>query len=84
MNDCCPNCKEDFKRESGFYIGAMYASYGLTVFYGIALFLLMVILFNLNVWTYLITFSISLILLLPVIYRKSRLIWINLFVGPKK
>jgi uncharacterized protein (DUF983 family) len=84
MNGSCNHCHEDFRRETGFYIGAMYASYGLTVMYGIILFLLMVTLLKLNVWVYLATFSVSLILLLPLIYRKSRLIWINLFVKYKK
>jgi len=84
MHEYCGYCHQDFRKETGFYIGALYASYGLTVFYGVILFLVLVLLLKLNVWIYLITFSVSLILLLPIIYRKSRLIWINLFVSNKK
>ena len=30
MNDACPSCGLDFKREQGYYIGAMYVNYGAT------------------------------------------------------
>lgn len=84
MNDRCPVCNESYVRETGFYVGAMYASYGLTVAYGIALFIAMVVIFKLSLVFFLITFSATLLLLIPWIYRKSRLIWINLFVKYKK
>lgn len=84
MNKECSECSESFTRETGFYYGAMYASYGITVFFGLFLFALMVVFFDLDVWAFLITFSLAIILFMPVIYRISRLIWINIFVGPKK
>lgn len=84
MNKECPVCKSSFDREPGFYYGAMYASYGLTVAFGIGLFLLMVVLLDLGVLTFLFTFSAGIILLMPLLYRLSRLVWINLFVGPDK
>ena len=84
MHNNCPVCNESYTRETGFYIGAMYASYGLTVAYGLALFLAMVVLFKIDIMIFLISFSVSLLILLPWIYRKSRLIWINIFVGYKK
>jgi hypothetical protein len=84
MKEHCSVCGEDFIRETGFYYGAMYASYGLSVIMGILLFLIMVPLLHLSILTFLVVFSILSLLLLPVIYRLSRLIWINLFVGPRK
>jgi hypothetical protein len=84
MHKNCNVCKESFERETGFYVGAMYASYGLTVAYGLALFLLLVIVLKLSLLIFLITFTLSVILFCTWIYRKSRLIWINLFVGYKK
>jgi hypothetical protein len=81
MHANCAVCKQSFEPETGFYIGAMYASYGLTVAYGLALFIAMVAILKIDILIFLISFSISLILLLPWVYRKSRLIWINLFVG---
>ena len=80
----CPVCGEDFERETGFYYGAMYASYGLTVLFGVIVFLIMCVLFDFDTTTYLITFITLQLLLLPVIYRASRLLWINIFVRYKK
>jgi hypothetical protein len=84
MKDHCSVCGESFSRETGFYYGAMYASYGLSVIMGIILFVIIVLLLHLDILMFLIVFSVLSLLLLPIIYRLSRLIWINLFVGPKK
>ena len=84
MNDHCSNCGESFTRETGFYYGAMYASYGLSVIMGILLFVTMVPLLHFSILAFLIVFCVLSVLLLPVIYRLSRLIWINVFVSPKK
>lgn len=84
MNEACSHCGENFNRETGFYFGAMYVSYGLAVIIGIAMFLMMVVLFKMDVLTFLIAYSIATLVLSPWIFRKSRLTWINLFVGYKK
>lgn len=83
MNARCPLCNEDFQREPGYYFGATYVSYGLTVGFGIALFLLFCVVFNFGTIPFLLFFSALLILLLPLFYRFARLIWINLFVNFK-
>ena len=83
MNSKCSHCNEDFERETGFYVGAMFASYAITIAYGVGLFLLLVLLFDCSVITFLIVFTITLIILLPWLYRTSRLFWINLFVRKK-
>jgi uncharacterized protein (DUF983 family) len=83
MNARCPLCNEDFQREPGYYFGATYVSYGLTVGFGIALFLLFCVVFNFETIPFLLVFTALLILLLPLFYRFARLIWINLFVNFK-
>jgi uncharacterized protein (DUF983 family) len=80
MNKRCPICNEDFRREPGYYFGATYVSYALTVAFGIVLFLLLCVAFEVDVISFLLIFSSFLIILLPILYRFSRLIWINLFV----
>ena len=35
MHKKCPECGQDFELETGFYYGAMYVSYGLTVMFGL-------------------------------------------------
>jgi hypothetical protein len=83
MNDHCSVCNESFSREPGFYYGAMYASYGLTVLLGLILFVLLVWLAGIDIIIFLVIFSLLVIVLMPVMYRLSRLIWINLFVSSK-
>ncbi len=83
-NKSCPVCGEDFERETGFYYGAMYVSYGLTVGLGVAEFILTVLIFGFSSITFLILFSLSALALIPVTFRKARIIWINLFVKYKK
>ncbi len=78
--DHCPVCHSTYMPENGFYYGAMYVSYGLDIGLGIALFLLSNVIFNWGTTTFLILFVTSLLLLWTVIFRKARLIWINLFV----
>jgi hypothetical protein len=80
MHSNCQVCREDLRRETGFYFGAAYVSYGLTVGFGIGLYLVMCTWLNLDILPFLITFSTLLILLMPLFYRYSRLIWIHMFV----
>jgi uncharacterized protein (DUF983 family) len=84
MNRKCPVCNEDFLREPGYYFGATYVSYGLTVAFGIGLYIILSVLFDFDTVPYLITFITLLILLLPVFYRLARITWINFFVAYKK
>lgn len=81
MHEKCSNCNEIFTKEVGFYYGAMYVSYGLNIALGIALFLLMVLVFNLGLLTYLFTFFGIVVASFPVIMRTSRLVYINIFVS---
>jgi hypothetical protein len=89
MHKRCPNCGEPFEREPGFYYGAAYVSYGLTVALWIAVLVALIVFdaiglisfsFMENPILYL-SIGIGLLLvLLPVLYRLSRAIWINFFV----
>lgn len=81
----CPNCDLDFRREPGFYFGALYVSYGM----GVALFVtiyLSFILFlpQLSVWWPIVFISISSLVLGPYMYALSKVIWIHMFVKPNK
>ncbi len=81
MNDCCELCSEDFRKEPGYYFGAAYVSYALTVALGIGLYALQAVFLDLDTIPFLIMFSLLLLILLPLLYRYARLIWINLFVN---
>ncbi len=83
MHETCPHCKLKYEKEVGFFYGAMYVSYGLTVGLGVVSFLVMVLLFKLSVIVFLTTFSVLVLVLMPLVYRLSRLIWVNIFVKYK-
>lgn len=89
MNKTCEYCGENFAREPGFYFGAAYVSYGLTVAIWVAVFVAMetfdaigLIKFSISEdpLELFLTGIITLIILLPWIYRISRAIWLNFFV----
>jgi uncharacterized protein (DUF983 family) len=84
MNDRCPVCGEDFRREPGYYFGATYVSYALTVGFGLVLFALLCWLGGMDVISFLIIFSLLLLVMLPLFFRFSRLIWIHFFVRYRK
>ena len=89
MNKECPACKEDFKREPGFYFGAAYVSYALTIAIWVAVLVALYTFSALGFYEFgflshptifLSSGIITLIVLLPIIYRMSRSIWLAFFV----
>ena len=83
MNDRCTACGQSFEPEPDFYQGAMYVSYGLTTGMFMAVGFLMLFVFELNMWITFGTIILLSILLLPLFYRVSRLIWLSFFVRYK-
>ena len=81
MHNSCPHCGELFNKEVGFYYGAMYVSYGVNIALGVTLFLLSVVIFNMDLVWYLFLFFCLVAILFPWTMRTSRLIYINLFVS---
>lgn len=88
----CPVCGEDFLREPGFYFGAAYVSYALTVALWVAVLValtcfdwwgLLSFSFFKNVDLFLTTGISVLIVLLPLIARLSRSIWLHLMTRSK-
>jgi len=80
MYQCCSQCGQSFEMETGFYYGAMYVSYGVSVAFGIAVFLVMMVAFGISLEVYLTVITLLLLIGMPPIFRLSRLIWINMFV----
>jgi uncharacterized protein (DUF983 family) len=81
MHEHCAHCGQAFEPEPDFYQGAMYVSYGLSsaLFLSVGVLLLFVLDMG-----YVLTFSflgVLAVLSLPVIFRVSRLIWLNFFVS---
>lgn len=80
MPDSCPVCGENFRREPGFYYGAMYVSYALTIAQSVAVFVAMYTFGSPHWKWYLLVNALSIVAMFPLIFRWSRAIWINFFV----
>lgn len=82
MHTFCPVCKLRFEVEPGFFIGAMYVSYvmSLTVFtvVGISVYLLFQ---NPSFYYYIVAIPLVVLILLPLMYRYSRVLFLHIFGG---
>lgn len=77
----CTHCNTKFKLEPSFFYGAMYVSYALGVALAIAIFIICYYFIGISRTATFIVIILSMIILLPVILRTSRNIWINIFLN---
>ncbi|PJA08273.1 MAG: DUF983 domain-containing protein [Flavobacteriales bacterium CG_4_10_14_0_2_um_filter_32_8] len=80
MPDRCPKCHQDFQIETGFYYGAMYSSYAITVAINAGIFLLLNLFFEYNIGLFLIVDAIVLLVTMPYVFKVSRAVWLALMV----
>jgi hypothetical protein len=77
MNDACPVCGLVFEREPGYFVGAMYFSYGLAVLILLPLFFLFEWLLPSWPGPFLVLLAMGLYLpLVPAVFRYSRVLWL--------
>ena len=77
----CFNCYLKFEIEPGFFYGAMYVSYGLGIGIGSLLLIISLAVFQMkNILLLSLIIGISILILAPVNYFLSRLIWLNAFI----
>jgi uncharacterized protein (DUF983 family) len=80
MHENCTICNHKYEIENGFWYGAMYVSYALTVAFSVATFILTYLFYpSASVWVYIGMIVLSLLVLAPITFRLSRLIWMNFF-----
>lgn len=84
-HDRCPKCNEKFSMEPGFYYGAMYVSYAIGCAHIIS-FMVAKSILNLEVefWNFIILVGSFLIVLTPLYYALSKIIWANFFFQYKQ
>jgi uncharacterized protein (DUF983 family) len=80
MHERCPLCEHKFEREEGYFLGAMYASYFLSI---PLLGLLTVLVHELLVpgwrWEFAVLFAcLPYLLLTPLVYRYARILWMHI------
>ncbi len=78
----CNYCQHKFEIENGFFIGAMYISYGISVAIAVTLFMATYVLFsNIEYYYYILIIVIGIVVSMPVSFRLSRTVWMNLFAS---
>ena len=80
MHESCSHCGIKYEKEPGFFQGAMYVSYALTSGWFMVTWALDTFIIKSETWQYLTFVVISLIVLMPLMFRISRLIWMNFFI----
>jgi uncharacterized protein (DUF983 family) len=84
MNERCSHCKTKYELEPSFFYGAMYVSYAVSIAIGVALFVISYLFIKSSLPVAFIVIFAGLILLMPIIARLSRNIYINLFIHFEK
>lgn len=80
-NAKCKKCSLLFELEIGFWYGSMYISYAISVAVMLFLWTLTSIFLPLiNIFNEILIISLGIIIISPLNYHISRLIWINLFI----
>ena len=82
MHKNCPTCNQHYEPEPGFYFGAMFVAYGLIIAMVFILWLTLFFVFDDPPFSvYIIVIVIFNVLLLPLLFRYSRLIFLYAFGG---
>lgn len=81
MNDRCAHCGASFEPEPGFYFGAMFVSYALSVGLFVVVGLILYFFFHPSDNVYLIWISIAAVLFTPFSFRYSRVLFLYWFGG---
>jgi uncharacterized protein (DUF2062 family) len=77
MTDACPVCGLRFLREAGYFLGAMYISYGLGVATVLPVAIVLAVVLE---WPLAVVLTIALLqtlLSVPLFFRYSRVIWLH-------
>jgi uncharacterized protein (DUF983 family) len=78
MNATCPECGVVFERESGYFAGAMVVSYALAVPILAGIVIGLITIAGLDVVVALIIGNTAYLLLVPFIFRYSRVVWLHI------
>ncbi|HWO73121.1 MAG TPA: DUF983 domain-containing protein [Dehalococcoidia bacterium] len=73
----CPVCGLRYLRESGYFLGAMYVSYGLGVLTILPVAVALAIVVEWPLWAVLTVMFAQTLVSMPVFFRYSRIIWLH-------
>ena len=81
MHPNCACCGQDLEPEPGYYFGAMYVSFAFNVGIFLVALLVLSLLVEEVTTTMVLTLILSVVIgFLPIIFRLSRALWINIFI----
>ncbi|MHC2991216.1 hypothetical protein OB13_06280 [Pontibacter sp. HJ8] len=81
MHRNCPCCGQAYEPEPGYYYGAMYVSFGFNVaIFLVSLFILYQFVSEVTMAMMMGIVGVVVIGFLPIIFRLSRVLWINIFI----
>jgi uncharacterized protein (DUF983 family) len=83
MNEVCPHCGLRLEPEPGFYQGAMYVSYAFTVAFMVMIGIILYVTIDPSEWVYIGTVIGVMVLLIPLNYRYSRIVYLYMIGGIK-
>ncbi|MFN2581477.1 MAG: DUF983 domain-containing protein [Candidatus Dormibacteria bacterium] len=85
MNAVCPVCEHRFEREQGFFQGAMYVSWILSVGYLAILAVLaqLVVAPRIGIAAAVVCVVLIHVICIPIVFRYSRVIWAHLNAGTR-
>ncbi len=81
MRRTCPSCRLEYEREQGYFLGAMYFSYGMALALSVPIVLLLMVFLNFSINEFLLALFLALALLSPLLFRYSRILWMHFDQG---
>ena len=83
MNRECPHCGVRLEPEPGFYQGAMFVGYGITVAIIVTISIILYVVGDFSDWVYMTASIVAMVLLAPFNYRYARILYLYMFGGIK-
>jgi len=82
MHKTCGRCGLNYELEPGYYTGAMYVSYAFSVaIFVIVGFMLFIFFDDPEIYVYVLTILMTIVVLFPLLFRYSRVIYLHVFGG---
>ncbi|MFN0203949.1 MAG: DUF983 domain-containing protein [Bacteroidia bacterium] len=81
MNKNCPHCTSTLEPEPGFYFGAMFVSYALSVILFVVMWTALYVFWNPSDLVYVVVIGLGAILFTPISFRVSRVLFLYWFGG---
>ena len=77
IHERCSTCQLVFEREPGYFTGAMYLSYGMSILVVFPIWL-MLLFWEFTLITIVVTIIAILLILTPFLFRYSRIVWMHI------